>query len=71
MLPSPAGVDSRETKRFPNRRRLFVDLFLVLRDRGLLALHFFGERRDLLLVVIGLLVGAERGDAKQGRCDES
>jgi hypothetical protein len=64
ILPSSTGVDFCLTYCFRNCRELFVDLGLILGNRRLLALHFFCQSNDLLLVAFGFFrrLSALRGD---------
>src|SRR5258708_20739837 len=55
MLLPASGINSRQSQRLSDRGYLLVDLRLVVRDRGLLTLHFLGERDDLLLLALGFL----------------
>lgn len=52
--PSPsAGINSRLAQRLGNRHHLRINFGLIVRDRGLLVLHFFGEGEGLLLFSLG------------------
>ena len=57
------GVDSRNPKAFRNRGDLRFHLRLVLRDRDLLVLDFFGDCEDLLIGLAG--VGRIRRDNRR------
>src|SRR5205807_142310 len=70
MLSPPARIDFRQADRFCDRRQLFVDLFLIVRNGSLLALHFLGKRDDLLLVAIGFF-GRFRGGGAGSECEHA
>lgn len=71
LLTSPSGgVDSRYPNIFCDRGKLRVNLGLVLRDRDLLELHFFDNRKDLLNLWLAgarrLFRGGRRDGHEQG-----
>src|ERR1700682_4082378 len=68
LSASSAGVDSRYPKVLRDRGELRINLRLVLRDRDLLVLHLFGDREDLLFLLLACARGfGRRGDHEQGQ----
>ena len=64
LFSSSTGIDSRHPKRFRDHGEFGINLCLVLRNRELLLLHFFGNRKDLLFLLLGCArsFGRRRGD---------
>ena len=52
LFPSPAGINSGDPERLGNRLHLRRNLGLIVRNRGLLSLHLFHEREELLLLLV-------------------
>ena len=68
LFAPSAGIDSRHSEIFRNRSKLRINLSLVLSDRGFLALHFLGDRQNLLFLLLACAGSFRcRGGYKQGQ----
>jgi len=65
LSASSGGVDSRNSKVFRDRGELRINLRLILRDRDLLVLHFFGDREDLLFLLLACARSLGRGSGQE------
>lgn len=65
LAPPSARIDPRLSERLGDRGELRVNLFHVFRDRGLLASHFFGDRQNLLDLLIHIRRISRRSGHKQ------
>jgi hypothetical protein len=67
LFAASAGINSRHPKVFRDRGEFGFNLRLILRDRDLLILHFFGDGEDLLFLLPARVWSFGRGGSHEER----
>ncbi len=70
LFAPSAGINSSHSKGFRDRGELDLNLCLILRHRDLLVSHFFGEREDLLFLLLACAWSFGRGGSHEKRQEE-